>query len=75
MPVHQKDIEKQSVEENIDCMECSSQAECCRIGAWIDLEEAKKILPLGLKGEFFQLQEDSDFPSGYKIGTSYEENP
>ena len=57
----------------IDCLKCKSQADCCRLGAWIDLEEAKKILSLGIKGDFFHLEQDSDFPSGYKVGTSYED--
>jgi hypothetical protein len=59
---------------HIDCSECKTQSDCCKFGAWIDLEEAKKILSLGLKGEFFQLERDKDFPSGYCIGTSYEDN-
>jgi len=59
----------------INCCDCKSQADCCRFGAWADLAEAKKIVKLGLKGEFFQLEVDDDFPSGYKIGTSYEDDP
>lgn len=59
----------------IDCAECNSQSDCCRFGAWADLEEAKKITSLRLKGEFFQLEKDEDFPSGYKLGTSYEDEP
>lgn len=59
----------------IDCLKCKSQADCCRIGAWIDLEEAKKILELGLKGDFFHLEKDRDFPSGYRVGTSIEDEP
>jgi len=59
----------------IHCHKCRTQADCCRFGAWADLDEAKKIVPLGLKGEFFQLEKDDDFPSGYKIGTSYEDEP
>jgi Fe-S-cluster containining protein len=47
---------------------------CCDFGAWVDLEEAKKILSLGLKGDFYHLEKDDDFPSGYKVGTSYEDN-
>jgi Fe-S-cluster containining protein len=57
----------------IDCLKCRNQADCCRFGAWIDLEEAKKILTLGIKGDFFHLEIDKDFPSGYKVGTSYED--
>jgi Fe-S-cluster containining protein len=57
----------------IDCRKCRDQADCCRMGAWIDLEEAKKILSLGIKGDFFHLEIDKDFPSGYKVGTSYED--
>lgn len=59
----------------IKCHECTSQADCCKLGAWIDLEEAKKILTLGLKGDFFHLEEDKVFPSGYKVGTSIEDEP
>jgi Fe-S-cluster containining protein len=46
------------------------------LGAWVDLEEAKKILKLGIKGgDFFHLEKDDDYPSGYKVGTSYEDEP
>ncbi|MDD5281843.1 MAG: YkgJ family cysteine cluster protein [Candidatus Omnitrophica bacterium] len=61
--------------DTIDCLKCRNQADCCRLGAWIDLEEAKKILSLGIKGDFFHLEIDKDFPSGYKVGTSYEDEP
>ena len=57
----------------IDCNECNSQSDCCRFGAWIDLEEAKKVISLGIKGDFFHLEQDKEFPSGYKVGTSYED--
>ena len=57
----------------IDCRTCKAPADCCRFGAWIDLEEAKKIVSLGIKGDFFHLEKDSDFPSGYCVGTSYED--
>lgn len=57
----------------IDCLKCEDQSDCCRLGAWIDLEEAKRILSLGIKGDFFHLEQDKDFPSGYKVGTSYED--
>jgi len=59
----------------INCDECKTQADCCRTGSWVDLEEAKKIATLGLKGEFFQLEKSKKFPSGYRIGTSYDCNP
>jgi Fe-S-cluster containining protein len=62
------------IENNI-CLQCGSQSDCCKRGAFADLEEAKKIVSLGLKGEFFQLESDPDFPSGFRIGTSYEDNP
>jgi len=62
------------IKKNV-CVECKRQAECCKRGAWADLEEAKKIVDLGLKGEFFQLEKDARFPSGYCIGTSYEDEP
>ena len=65
---------KRRVKESISCLKCRSQSDCCRLGAWIDLEEAKKIISLGIKGDFFHLEKDKDFPSGYRIGTSYEDN-
>ncbi len=58
----------------IDCRACRQQNACCVFGAWVDLEEAKKILSLGLKGDFYHLEADKSFPSGYKVGTSYEDN-
>jgi len=63
------------VNAKIDCLKCKAPADCCRFGAWIDLEEAKKIISLGIKGDFFHLEKDSDFPSGYRVGTSYEDEP
>jgi hypothetical protein len=66
-----KKNKKQKIE--IDCGKCRDQADCCRLGAWIDLEEAKKILEAGIKGDFFHLEIDKTFPSGYKVGTSYED--
>jgi len=65
---------KSKCKEVIHCHKCKTQADCCQLGAWIDLEEAKKILTLKLKkGDFFHLEEDKAFPSGYKVGTSYED--
>ena len=61
--------------DKIDCSECKKQDNCCSYGAWVDVEEAKKIVALGIKGEFYHFEKDDDFPSGYKVGTSYEENP
>jgi len=61
--------------KKIDCEKCKKQSACCKFGAWVDLEEAKKIASLGLKGDFYQLEVDKDFPSGYRIGTSYGNNP
>lgn len=58
---------------HIDCRKCKTQSDCCRLGAWIDLEEAKKITSYGIKGDFFHLEKDKDFPSGFRIGTSYED--
>lgn len=61
--------------EKIDCQKCVEQKNCCKHGVWVDLEEAKKILALGLKGEFHQLEKDDDFPSGYIVATSYNDAP
>ena len=60
--------------KKIDCVKCQEQSSCCNFGAWVDLEEAKKISTLGLKGIFYHLEPDKDFPSGYRVGTSYEDN-
>ena len=57
----------------IDCLKCRQKNSCCDFGVWVDLEEAKKILSLGLEGDFYHLEEDRGFPSGYKVGTSYED--
>ena len=60
----------------IKCHECKAQHECCQLGAWVDLEEAKKILELKIKGgDFFHLEKDDSFPCGYKVGTSIEDEP
>lgn len=67
--------EKRKTRKSIDCFKCKTQADCCRLGAWIDLEEAKKIVSRGIKGDFFHLEKDKDFPSGFKVGTSYEDEP
>jgi Fe-S-cluster containining protein len=66
---------KKKSRRSIKCHECRTQSDCCRLGAWIDLEEAKQIISLGLKGDFFHLEKDKAFPSGYKVGTSYEDEP
>lgn len=57
----------------LDCDNCKTQADCCKLGAWIDLDEAKKISERGIKGEFFHLEKDTSSPSGWRIGTSYED--
>lgn len=57
--------------KNIECGECKTQSKCCRLGTWVDLDEAKKILALKIKGgDFFHLEKDDDYASGYMIGTS-----
>lgn len=62
--------------KKVECRECKTQEECCRLGAWVDLEEAKKILALGIKGgDFFHLEKDDSYLSGYKVGTSLEDEP
>ena len=58
----------------VNCLKCKQKSSCCDFGVWVDLEEAKKIISLGLKGDFFHLEEDEDFPSGYRVGTSYVDN-
>ena len=73
MPGKKKKNSKGNCRGVISCHKCVTQADCCKLGAWIDLEEAKKILTLRLKGDFFHLEEDKAFPSGYKVGTSYED--
>lgn len=60
--------------KTIDCAKCRQQSYCCDFGVWVDLEVAKKILSLRLKGDFYHLEKDKNFPSGYKVGTSYEDN-
>ena len=66
-------MKKKKSRKSIDCSACKTQADCCRFGAWIDLEEAKKIIAAGIKGDFFHLEADKSFPSGFRIGTSYED--
>jgi Fe-S-cluster containining protein len=61
--------------KKIDCSKCKMASACCSYGAWVDLEEAKKILSLKLKGDFYHFEKDRVFPSGYKVGTSIEDNP
>jgi Fe-S-cluster containining protein len=58
----------------VDCIKCKRKHACCDFGVWVDLDEAKKILALGLKGDFYHLEIDKDSPSGYRVGTSYEDN-
>ncbi|MFC1804411.1 hypothetical protein ACFLZ3_01110 [Candidatus Omnitrophota bacterium] len=60
--------------KTINCSKCRQQKSCCDFGVWVDLEEAKKILSLGLKGDFCHLEEDKSFPSGYKVATSPEDD-
>ena len=60
--------------KKIDCLKCKQKHSCCDFGVWVDLEEAKKILSLGLKGDFYHLEKDKYSPSGYRVGTSYEDN-
>lgn len=58
----------------INCQECRTQHKCCEFGAWLDLDAAKKILELGIKGaDFFHLVKDESYPSGYATSTSVED--
>ncbi|MCX5705374.1 MAG: YkgJ family cysteine cluster protein [Candidatus Omnitrophica bacterium] len=75
MSTSHKQNKKRKSRRSIKCHECRTQADCCRFGAWIDLEEAKRIISSGIKGDFFHLEEDKGFPSGFKVGTSYEDEP
>lgn len=60
--------------QTVECTVCKVQEKCCRMGTWVDLDEAKKILSLGIKGgDFFHLEKDKDYPSGYRVGTSVED--
>ena len=62
------------MKKKITCLNCKGLATCCRMGAWVDLDEAKKILGLGIKGgDFFHLEKDGDYPSGYRGGTCIED--
>ena len=63
--------------QKIDCDKCPRQCTCCETGAWVDLEEAKKILVSGHKfpGMFFEFEKDPAFPSGFRVGTSLGDNP
>lgn len=62
--------------KKIECHKCRAPHTCCRFGAWVDLDEAKKILELKIKGgDFFHLEKDDDYPSGYRVGTSVEDEP
>jgi Fe-S-cluster containining protein len=62
---------KKELSSESACLACSQPHFCCREGAWVDVREAEKILGLGLGGNFFNLEKDDDFPSGYRIATSY----
>ena len=75
MTKHIRKSDKIKVMKSIDCVKCKTQSDCCRFGAWIDLEEAKRIISAGIKGDFFHLEVDKIFPSGYKVGTSIEDEP
>lgn len=55
----------------IACHKCKTPDACCLTGAWLDLDEAKKILKLRIKGaDFFHLARDKKYPSGYRTSTS-----
>lgn len=60
---------------SIDCEKCHKMSHCCKTGACVDLENAKKIMELGLKGTFHEFKIDKDFPSGYMVATSYNDQP
>ena len=59
----------------IDCDKCKEMGSCCMKagGVWVDLEEAKNILALDIKGTFHHLVKDDAWPSGWKVATSYKD--
>ncbi|MFC1631163.1 YkgJ family cysteine cluster protein [Candidatus Omnitrophota bacterium] len=59
----------------LDCQICPKKSACCQEGVWVDLAEAKKIASLGLGRQFYQLEQDPEFPSGYKLSTSLNDQP
>jgi hypothetical protein len=61
--------------KKIDCQKCKQKEFCCQEGAYVDLGEARKITALGLKGRFYHLRKDKNFPSGYRLDTSPAEVP
>ena len=61
--------------KKISCLECPQKEHCCQEGVWVDLEEAKRISSLRLQGSFFHLTKDRKFPSGYKLDTTYADEP
>ncbi|MFH1578475.1 MAG: hypothetical protein ABIC18_05340 [Candidatus Omnitrophota bacterium] len=61
--------------KKINCLECPQKEHCCKEGVWVDLKEARNISSLRLCGGFYNLKKDKKFPSGYKVDTSYENNP
>jgi hypothetical protein len=67
---------KKQKNTDVNCSHCKTQSACCRLGVWVDLGEAKKILELGIKGgDFFHLEKNDNYPSGYRVGTSVEDEP
>lgn len=63
------------MKKTIDCSKCPKPEYCCQEGVSIDLEQAKRIVPLDLAGKFFCLERDEDFTSGYRIDTSPGSDP
>jgi Fe-S-cluster containining protein len=58
-----------------DCAECKQIGSCCRGGVWVDLEEAKTITKLELKGTFHNLEVDESSPSGFIVSTNFAKEP
>jgi len=61
--------------KKIDCSKCPQMHHCCQEGVSMDLEEAKKILALGLSGELHHFEPDKDFASGYRVDSSHGTDP
>lgn len=64
------EVEFKDKKFNYNCDSCKVKGfSCCQKGVWVDLENAKDIQQLDLYGKFENLQQDKEYPSGWKIHT------